>query len=219
LPAAPCLQLEDWQGFDVFRVAQLTDGRPLQTVALALLRKRGLVARLGLPEDRLRSFLADVEDSYHPHNPYHNSMHAADVTQVSAGGRVGCRLGWWIRGLAGGRGTACMTSLQLQRTPDATTANTLAPLFESQFTNLYCTVLCLQALGAILAQDDFARQLSDLEQLAAIIAAAMHDVGHPGVNNDFLIRTHSEVSGGCWGDPGGCWPCLVQDSVGCSVAW
>ena len=79
--------------------------------------------------------------------------------------------------------------------------------------------MCLQALGAILAQDDFARQLSDLEQLAAIIAAAMHDVGHPGVNNDFLIRTHSEVSGGCWGDPGGCWPCLVQDSVGCSVAW
>jgi hypothetical protein len=58
--------------------------------------------------------------------------------------------------------------------------------------------LCLQALGAILAQDDFARQLSDLEQLAAIIAAAMHDVGHPGINNDFLIRTHSEVSGPCW---------------------
>jgi hypothetical protein len=75
----------------VFRVAQLTDGRPLQTVALALLRRRGLVARLGLPEDRLRSFLADVEDSYHPHNPYHNSMHAADVTQVGAVGLVG---GW-----------------------------------------------------------------------------------------------------------------------------
>jgi hypothetical protein len=66
-------------------VAQLTDGRPLQTVASVLLRKRGLVSRLGLPEDKLRCFLADVEDAYHPQNPYHNSLHAADVTQVGEG--------------------------------------------------------------------------------------------------------------------------------------
>jgi hypothetical protein len=51
----------------------------------------------------------------------------------------------------------------------------------------------VQALGAMLALDDFAAQLSDLEQLAVILAAAIHDVGHPGVNNDFLIRTQSEV--------------------------
>ena len=85
-PALPCLQLEDWEAFDVFKLARLTDGRPLQAVALALLRKRGLVSRLGLPEERLRSFLADVEEAYHPHNPYHNSMHAADVTQVRGRG-------------------------------------------------------------------------------------------------------------------------------------
>ncbi|KAL4441504.1 hypothetical protein ABPG77_002008 [Micractinium sp. CCAP 211/92] len=123
--------LEDWEAFDVFRLAELTGGRPLQAVALGLLRRRGLLSRLCLPEERVRSFLADVEEAYHPHNPYHNSSHAADVTQ---------------------------------------------------------------ALGAMLAADDFASQLSDLEQLAVIIAAAIHDVGHPGVNNDFLIRTQSEAA-------------------------
>ncbi|PRW56816.1 3, 5 -cyclic phosphodiesterase pde-4 [Chlorella sorokiniana] len=123
--------LEDWEAFDVFRLAELTDGRPLQTVALGLLRRRGLLARLCLPEDRLRNFLADVEEAYHPGNPYHNSTHAADV---------------------------------------------------------------VQALGAMLAADSFSRQLSDLEQLAVILAAAVHDVGHPGVNNDFLIRTQSEAA-------------------------
>ena len=91
------MQLEAWETFDVFTLARLTDGRPLQTVALALLRKRGLVARLGLPEERLRSFLGDVESAYHEHNPYHNSLHAADVTQVrgAGDGRAGRRWGWW----------------------------------------------------------------------------------------------------------------------------
>lgn len=56
----------------------------------------------------------------------------------------------------------------------------------------------LQAVGAMLACDAFARQLSDLEQLAVVLAAAMHDVGHPGVNNDFLIRTQSEVRWWGW---------------------
>lgn len=128
----------------MFRLAELTDGRPLETVVLSLLRRRGLLARLCLPEQRLRkwvlvwlppaahvwhsaaavgcrgvcwqvapaavgprlhavaghmqgalhncraacrlrSFLADVEEAYHPGNPYHNSLHAADVVQVGAG--------------------------------------------------------------------------------------------------------------------------------------
>ncbi len=51
------VQLEDWEGFDLFRVARLTDGRPLQTVGLNLLRKRGLIGKLGLAEDKLSSFL------------------------------------------------------------------------------------------------------------------------------------------------------------------
>lgn len=116
--------LTDWDTFDVFRVAELTEGRPLRTVALHLLRRSGLVARLRLPEQRLAAFLDEAEASYPP-NPYHNSTHAADA---------------------------------------------------------------LQGLGALLAADGLAARLSDLEHLAVLLATAVHDLGHPGVNNEFLVR-------------------------------
>ena len=35
---------------------------------------------------------------------------------------------------------------------------------------------------------------SDLEILAALIAAAVHDVDHPGVNNNFLVNSSSEMA-------------------------
>ena len=51
------LQLEQWEGFDIFEVARLSRGRPLQTVALAALQHFGLVEKLGLPPAKLSAFL------------------------------------------------------------------------------------------------------------------------------------------------------------------
>lgn len=38
------------------------------------------------------------------------------------------------------------------------------------------------------------RTLTDVEVLAALVAAAGHDVGHPGLNNGFLTGTGSELA-------------------------
>ncbi len=51
------LQVDDWGAFDVFKVAALTRGRPLEAVALAVLHRFDLVEKLGLPEAKLRAFL------------------------------------------------------------------------------------------------------------------------------------------------------------------
>lgn len=65
----------------------------------------------------MHSILQEIEESYSDRNPYHNSTHAADVTQ---------------------------------------------------------------SLGCILIHDEFSSQLTDMELLSMIIAAAVHDVAHPG---------------------------------------
>lgn len=79
-------QIDNWNTFNVFQVGTLSKGSPLETVTLALFARHDLLDKLKIPYDRLRHFVRDIERAYN-NNPYHNNIHAADVTQT-----LGCFL-------------------------------------------------------------------------------------------------------------------------------
>mmetsp|Transcript_1543 Transcript_1543/g.4465 ORF Transcript_1543/g.4465 Transcript_1543/m.4465 type:complete len:82 (+) Transcript_1543:932-1177(+) len=46
----------------------------------------------------------------------------------------------------------------------------------------------VQSLAALLSEAETCAELSPIERLAVLVAAVAHDLGHPGVNNDFLVK-------------------------------
>ncbi|KAM4640795.1 3',5'-cyclic-AMP phosphodiesterase 4B isoform 1-T1 [Discoglossus pictus] len=126
-------ELEDlnkW-GLNIFKVAAFSCNRPLTCIMYAIFQERDLLKTFKIPADTLVTYTMTLEDHYHSDVAYHNSLHAADVTQSTH------------------------------------------------------VLLSTPALDAV---------FTDLEILAAIFAAAIHDVDHPGVSNQFLINTNSELA-------------------------
>uniref|UniRef100_A0A3B4AM19 Phosphodiesterase n=1 Tax=Periophthalmus magnuspinnatus TaxID=409849 RepID=A0A3B4AM19_9GOBI len=121
--------LDRWN-FNIFRVADLTNNRPL-SYSSVLPQERELLKTFRIPVDTFVTYVMTLEDHYHGNVAYHNSLHAADVTQSTH------------------------------------------------------VLLSTPALDAV---------FTDLEILAALFAAAIHDVDHPGVSNQFLINTNSELA-------------------------
>ncbi|XP_055520237.1 cAMP-specific 3',5'-cyclic phosphodiesterase 4B isoform X2 [Leucoraja erinacea] len=122
--------LNKW-GLNIFRVSEFSNNRPLSCIMYAIFQERNLLKTFQIPVDTFLTYIMTLEDHYHADVAYHNSLHAADVTQS--------------------------THVLLS-----------TPALEAVFT--------------------------DLETLAALFAAAIHDVDHPGVSNQFLINTNSELA-------------------------
>ncbi|XP_074110213.1 phosphodiesterase dunce isoform X3 [Cotesia typhae] len=123
-------EVDKW-GIDIFRIAELSNNRPLTCVAYTAFQSRDLLKTLAIPPKTFVTFMMTLEDHYVKDNPFHNSLHAADVTQSTH-----------------------------------TLLNT--PALESVFT--------------------------PLEIMAALFAATIHDVDHPGLTNQFLINSSSELA-------------------------
>ncbi|XP_020781345.1 high affinity cAMP-specific 3',5'-cyclic phosphodiesterase 7A isoform X2 [Boleophthalmus pectinirostris] len=112
--------------FDIFLFDRLTNGNSLITLTFHLLNQYGLVELFQLDMVKLWRFLVMVQEDYHSDNPYHNAVHAADVTQA-----------------------------------------------------MYCYI----------REPKLAKSLTSYDILLGLLAAATHDLDHPGVNQPFLIKT------------------------------
>ncbi|XP_066247630.1 3',5'-cyclic-AMP phosphodiesterase isoform X6 [Euwallacea similis] len=126
-----CLMEIDRWGVDMFRIGELSNERPLTCVAYTVFSSRDLLKTMLIPPKTFITYMMTVEDHYVKENPFHNSLHAADVTQS--------------------------THVLLN-----------TPALESVFTPLEIT--------------------------AALFAACVHDVDHPGLTNQFLINSSSELA-------------------------
>ena len=118
-------------GADVFKIAEYSGSRPLSCTTYKIFQERDLLNMFNIPATTLLNYLMHLEDHYHRDNPYHNSTHAADVTQSTH------------------------------------------------------VLLSSQALENV---------FTELEILAAIFASAIHDVDHPGLTNQYLVQTGSELA-------------------------
>eukprot|EP00794_Sanderia_malayensis_P007789 gene7789-8634_t len=122
--------LDHWS-FDVFKLYDITESRPLLSISYTILQTRDLLRTFKIKPTVFVNYMSSVENHYLKDVTFHNSTHAADVTHA----------------------THCLLS---------------ATAFQGVF--------------------------SDLEIFAALFASAVHDVDHPGVNNQFLVESHSEMA-------------------------
>nr|XP_015802579.2 cAMP-specific 3',5'-cyclic phosphodiesterase 7B isoform X1 [Nothobranchius furzeri] len=123
-------KVETWN-FDIFLFDRLTNGNSLVTLMCHLFNVCDLIHHFQLDMVKLHRFLGMVQDDYHSNNPYHNAVHAADVTQA-----------------------------------------------------MYC----------YMKEPRLAEQLTPLDGFLGLMAAAAHDVDHPGVNQPFLMKTRHHLA-------------------------
>ncbi|XP_077175652.1 dual specificity calcium/calmodulin-dependent 3',5'-cyclic nucleotide phosphodiesterase 1A isoform X2 [Paroedura picta] len=123
--------VDKWS-FDVFALNEASGGHSLKFMMHELFTRYDLLSRFKIPVPSLISFGEALEIGYSKYkNPYHNLIHAADVTH---------------------------------------------------------TVHCIMLLTGIM------HWLTELEILAMIFAAAVHDYEHNGTTNNFHIQTRSDVA-------------------------
>ncbi|XP_019636328.1 PREDICTED: calcium/calmodulin-dependent 3',5'-cyclic nucleotide phosphodiesterase 1A-like [Branchiostoma belcheri] len=123
--------LDDWS-FDVFAVNVASNNQALRYVAYEVLKTYDLLVKFKINSGVLFKFLDALESGYGKHNnPYHNQLHAADVTQT--------------------------------------------------------THYLLYSTGLV-------QWLADVEILAVVLSAAIHDVEHTGETNSFHVMSKSPMA-------------------------
>uniref|UniRef100_A0A146LI32 Calcium/calmodulin-dependent 3',5'-cyclic nucleotide phosphodiesterase 1C n=2 Tax=Lygus hesperus TaxID=30085 RepID=A0A146LI32_LYGHE len=74
--------LDDWS-FDVFALHESAQGQPIKYLSYDLLNRYGILHKFKIVPATLENFLLRIEEGYCKYkNPYHNNLHATDVTQT-----------------------------------------------------------------------------------------------------------------------------------------
>ncbi|XP_076341225.1 uncharacterized protein LOC143241837 isoform X2 [Tachypleus tridentatus] len=68
--------------FNTFTLDVVTGGRPLSVLLVHLFQQYGLIKDFQLDVLKVYKCFSLIEVGYHTDNPYHNAVHAADVTQA-----------------------------------------------------------------------------------------------------------------------------------------
>ncbi|KAJ3098210.1 High affinity cAMP-specific 3',5'-cyclic phosphodiesterase 7A [Phlyctochytrium planicorne] len=66
--------------FDIFEIDRASNGRVLFYLGWYVFRYHDIFVRYNMSESRFKHWLTKIEQGYKPTNPYHNALHAADVT-------------------------------------------------------------------------------------------------------------------------------------------
>jgi 3',5'-cyclic-nucleotide phosphodiesterase len=74
------VKLDNWD-YNVFTIQDFTERGSLFYTAYALFVRHDFLRKFNIDEGVAMNFLSQIESGYHP-NPYHNSMHAADVLHI-----------------------------------------------------------------------------------------------------------------------------------------
>ncbi|KRX97393.1 putative 3',5'-cyclic phosphodiesterase pde-1, partial [Trichinella pseudospiralis] len=83
LDIVPDNNINDWN-FDVFLLNELSENNALKCVSMALFSKYNFLNKYKIPMVKFEAFLNKLQQGYSKHNnPYHNLVHAADVTQTA----------------------------------------------------------------------------------------------------------------------------------------
>ena len=74
--------------FDIFELHEISHGHALWFIGMILFEHYKITDIFQIDSSKLSNFLLNLEDSYcydkEAPNPYHNSVHAADVLQTTA---------------------------------------------------------------------------------------------------------------------------------------
>lgn len=147
----------------------------------------------------MEGYLTEVEGVYKA-NPYHNNTHAADVTQTA--GVILTALNQWLRtpiincinnssgnGSRSSNNCGCFSPASGPVQPCGNSPTPLVPAPANSVIVHNGGSNSSQGGGAAPASGPGLRKI---EIFAIILASAIHDLGHPGVNNAFLVRTRDQ---------------------------